>query len=140
MLREFKEFALRGSVLDLAVGIIIGAAFNSVVNSLVEDILMPPLGLLVGDIPFDEFALPITEEVAIRYGEFLEEVVSFIIMAFAVFLLIRMINRLYVDTREAESEAEPVNKECPYCIQEIPIHASRCPFCTSQLTVSKQVE
>lgn len=137
---EFKEFVMRGNVIDLAVGVIIGAAFNGVVQSLVDDVIMPPIGLLIGGLDFSDLAIPLRQTpdgvVAIRYGAFINTLIAFLITALAVFLVIRMINRLYV-VRRGETPAEkeePVIKECPYCFQEIPIQAKRCPFCTSQLT------
>jgi len=150
MLEEFKKFIMRGSVLDLAVGVIIGAAFGSIVNSLVDDVIMPPIGLLLGGIDFSAlmvvlkageppppYATPAAAmeagAVTINYGQFINSIISFLIVAFAIFLLIRMVNRLYVAKEEEAAEAEPVNKECPFCIKEIPAQATRCPFCTSEL-------
>lgn len=150
MLQEFKKFALRGSVIDLAVGIIIGAAFNSVVQSLVNDIIMPPIGLATGNLNFNNLMWVIKQgspvgpyatpadaasagAVTLNYGQFVNTVIIFIIIAFAVFLLIRVINRLYVQNEAQEASAQPVVKECPFCFKEIPIEATRCPFCTSQL-------
>ncbi len=151
MFQEFKKFALRGSVIDLAVGIIIGAAFNSVVQSLVNDIIMPPIGLATGNLNFNNlmwvikpgspdgpYATPADAAsagaVTINYGQFVNTTITFIIVAFAVFLLIRAINRLYVQKETQEAPAQPVVKECPFCIKEIPIEATRCPYCTSELT------
>lgn len=144
MLREFKEFALRGNVLDMAVGIIIGAAFGSIVTSFVNDILMPPIGLLLGRVdfanlfinlsgtPYDTLAEAQAAGAAtINYGMFINTVLDFAIVAFVVFLLIRQINRM---TREQEAPSEdPTTKECPYCLSSIPIKAVRCPHCTSEL-------
>jgi large conductance mechanosensitive channel len=151
MLQEFKKFALRGSVIDLAVGIIIGAAFNSVVQSLVNDIIMPPIGLVTGKVNFNNlmwviktgspagpYATPSDAAsagaVTLNYGQFINTIITFILVAFAVFLLVRAINRLYVQKETQEAPAQPVIKECPFCIKEIPVEATRCPFCTSQLT------
>jgi large conductance mechanosensitive channel len=148
MLKEFREFALRGSVVDLAVGVIIGAAFNSIVNSIVTDIIMPPIGLLVGKVDFTNlFALLKEGEVpppyatladaqaagavTINYGLFVNALISFIIVAFVLFLIIRSINQL--KRREEALPTEPTTKGCPYCKSEIPIAATRCPQCTSQL-------
>ncbi|XHR31315.1 MAG: large conductance mechanosensitive channel protein MscL [Chthoniobacteraceae bacterium] len=133
MLKEFKEFALKGSVLDLAVGIIIGAAFTKVVNSLVTDILMPPLGLLTRSSDFvKQWGIPLpipgVGETTIRIGSFLDSLVQFLIMAFAIFLLIRGINRL-----RAPAPAPSPTRECPYCTSTISLQATRCPNCTSQL-------
>jgi len=148
MLKEFKEFAVRGNVVDMAVGIIIGAAFGTIVKSLVSDIIMPPIGLLLGNVDFSNFFAVLKEgavagpyaslvdaqkagAVTINYGVFVNTIISFLIVAFAVFLLIRQINRL---KREAEAPpAEPTSKDCPYCLSSIPIKATRCPHCTSDL-------
>ena len=142
MFKEFKEFAVRGNVIDLAVGVIIGAAFGKIVTSLVDDILMPPLGMLIGRADFTNLFINLsggnyqTLEQAkeagaatINYGLFLNNVLGFLLVAFAVFLLVRWINRL----RRQETPEEPVAKECPYCRSTIPIKATRCPNCTSQL-------
>jgi large conductance mechanosensitive channel len=143
MLKEFREFALRGSVLDLAVGIIIGAAFGTVVNSFVNDILMPPIGLLLGGVDFANLFINLSGEqyeslaaaqeagaATINYGLFLNAVISFLIIAFVIFLLIRQVNRLQ---KEEETPAEPTSKDCPFCFSSIAIQATRCPNCTSQL-------
>lgn len=148
MLKEFKEFALRGNVIDMAVGIIIGAAFGTIVKSLVSDIIMPPIGLLLGDVDFvNLFALlkegapgapyatladaQAASAVTINYGVFINAVISFLIIAVVMFLLIRSMNRM---KREEEAPpAEPTTKECPYCLSTIPIKASRCAHCTSEL-------
>jgi large conductance mechanosensitive channel len=151
MLKEFKEFVLRGNVLDMAVGIIIGAAFGTIVASLVNDVIMPPIGLLLGNVDFANLfvllkagspAAPYASlaeaqaagAVTINYGVFINSVVSFLIVAFVVFLLIRTINRL---RREEEAPPEePTTKECPYCLSTIPIKATRCAHCTSELPVT----
>ena len=151
MLKEFREFVLRGNVLDMAVGIIIGAAFGTIVASLVKDIIMPPIGLLLGGVDFANLfillkagspAAPYASlaeaqaagAVTINYGMFINAVVSFLIVAFVIFLLIRSINRL---RREEEAPpAEPTTKECPYCLSTIPIKATRCAFCASELPVT----
>jgi large conductance mechanosensitive channel len=144
MFKEFKEFTMRGNALDMAVGIIIGVAFGAIVNSLVKDVLMPPLGLLLGNMDFsnlylnlsgtDYASLAAAQEAGaatINYGVFLNTVINFIIVAFAVFLLVRQVNRF---TRKEEALApEPTTKECPYCATEIAIKATRCPNCTSEL-------
>ena len=145
MFKEFKEFALRGNVLDLAIGIIIGGAFSTIVSSFVADILMPPIGLLLGNADLSELfinlsggryeTLAAAEEAGaatINYGLFINSIVDFVIIAFALFLIVRQVNRLQ---RQAEEEqpAEPTTKECPYCLAEIPIEATRCQHCTSQL-------
>lgn len=148
MLREFKEFALRGNVVDMAVGIIIGAAFSTIVKSLVEDIIMPPVGLLLGGVDFANLFILLKAgspagpyaslaeaqaagAVTVNYGVFINAVISFLIVVFVLFLLIRSINRL---KREEETPpAEPTTKECPYCLSTIPIKATRCAYCTSEL-------
>ncbi len=148
MWKEFKEFAIRGNVVDMAVGIIIGAAFGTIVKSLVSDIIMPPIGLLLGNVDFTNLyvvlkqgsvAGPYTSladaqaagAVSINYGAFLNTVISFIIVAFAVFLLIRSINKL--KRKKDETAAESTTKICPFCQSAIPIKATRCPHCTSEL-------
>ncbi len=139
MLKEFKEFALKGSVLDLAVGIIIGAAFTKVVNSLVTDILMPPLGLLTQTSDFvKQWGIPLPipgiGQTTIRIGSFLDSLVQFLIMAFAIFLLIRGITRLRAPApAPVAPPAAPATRECPYCTSIISLRATRCPNCTSQL-------
>jgi len=139
-LNEFKTFAMRGNVIDMAVGIIIGGAFGTIVNSLVNDVLMPVIGLLLGKVDFSDWQIVLsdsaTNPVAIKYGLFLNALVSFLIVAFAVFLLIKAINKLQetVSKKAAEEEAaEPTTKVCPYCCSEISINAKRCPHCTSEL-------
>jgi len=148
MLKEFKEFAMRGNVVDMAVGIIIGAAFGTIVKSLVSDIIMPPIGLLLGNVDFTNLFAVLREgtvagpyasladaqkagAVTINYGVFANTVISFLIVAFAVFLLIRSINRL--KRQEEAPPEEPTTKDCPYCLSPIPIKATRCPNCTSEL-------
>jgi large conductance mechanosensitive channel len=146
MLKEFKAFALRGNVLDLAVGIIIGGAFGTIVKSLVDDIIMPPVGLALGNVDFaDLFALlkpgpkapapyasladaQAAGAVTINYGQFINNVVTFLIVAFAVFLVVRAANRLMPSDAEA-----PSTKDCPFCRMAIPIGATRCPHCTTEL-------
>ena len=149
MLKEFKEFAMRGNVVDMAVGIIIGAAFGLIVKSLVADVLMPPIGILLGNVdfanlfwvikegttpgPFDTLAAAKESgAVIISYGVFINTIISFIIVAFAVFLLIRNINKLKKE--EEAPPAEPTTKECPFCFSTIPIKATKCPQCTSSLS------
>jgi len=144
MLKEFKEFAIRGNVVDMAVGIIIGAAFGKIVSSLVNDIIMPPIGLLLGKMDFSNLFVNLSGKsyttvaeakaagaVTISYGIFINNVIDFTIVAFAVFLLVRQINRLkrQKDTVRVES----ATKECSYCLSNIPLKAVRCPFCTSEL-------
>ncbi len=139
MLKEFKEFAVKGNVTDMAVGIIIGAAFGKIVSSFVNDILMPPIGLLLGRVDFSSLFFNLSGKTygtlasakaagapTINYGVFLNTVIDFIIVAFAIFLVIRQINRL-------KREPEVVSKECPHCLSKIPLKATRCPHCTSAL-------
>jgi large conductance mechanosensitive channel len=148
MLKEFKEFAMRGNVVDMAVGIIIGAAFGAIVSSLVADVIMPPIGLLLGKVDFANLFLVLKQgatpgpygslagakqagAVTLNFGLFINTIITFLIVAFAVFLVIRAINRL---KRKTEAPAVvPTTKECPYCFSVIPIKATRCPSCTSQV-------
>ena len=146
MLKEFKEFAMKGNVLDMAVGIIIGGAFGTIVSSFVADVMMPPLGLLMGGLDFKDMFVTLKEGAkaagpyasladakaaganTLNYGAFVNAVVSFLIVAFAVFVLVRMANRLY-----RVPATTPDTKPCPFCATNIPIAARRCPHCTSQL-------
>ena len=135
---EFKKFAMRGNVIDMAVGIIIGAAFSKIVDSLVKDVLMPPIGLLLGKVDFSDLKLVLTDgenPVSINYGLFINALISFIIVALAVFILIKAINKLQEKAckEEVVVPAEPTTKTCPYCCSEIAIKAKRCPQCTSEL-------
>ena len=136
-LNEFKTFAMRGNVIDMAVGIIIGGAFGTIVTSLVNDVLMPPIGMLLGKVDFSDLQLVLSGEgeniVAIKYGLFINALISFLIVAFAVFLLIKAINKLQASVIKEEAAAEPTTKTCPYCCSEISIKATRCPHCTSEL-------
>lgn len=151
MFDEFKKFAMRGNVVDMAVGIIIGGAFGTIVKSLVSDVIMPPIGLLLGGVDFSDLFITLKEgatagpyptlamaqeagAVTISYGLFVNAVISFLIVAFAVFLLIRGINRL--QAKEEEPAAEPTKKDCPYCLSSIAIKATRCPNCTSEISTS----
>lgn len=148
MLKEFKEFAMRGNVVDMAVGIIIGSAFSTIVRSLVDDILMPPIGLLFGDVHFTNYfavlkagspagpyeTIAAAQEagaVTINYGVFINAIITFLIITFAMFLVIRGINRL--EKKEEAPPEQPTTKECPHCATTIPIKAVRCPHCTSEL-------
>lgn len=134
---EFKKFAMRGNVMDMAVGIIIGAAFGKIVSSLVEDVIMPPIGLALGKVDFSDLAWKLTDDVSIKYGAFINTVISFIIVAFAVFILIKAINTLQAkmlkEEKDAEAAAAPATKKCPYCCSDIALEATRCPHCTSEL-------
>ena len=144
MLDEFKKFAMRGNVLDMAVGIIIGVAFGKIVSSFVGDVLMPPIGLLLGNVDFSNLFInlsgtaygSIAEAKAagaatLNYGLFFNTIIDFVIVAFAIFLMVQQVNRL---TQKPEAPAELTTKPCPFCLSEIPIKASRCPQCTSELT------
>jgi large conductance mechanosensitive channel len=152
MVKEFKEFAMRGNVVDMAVGIIIGGAFGTIVKSLVSDVIMPPIGLLLGGVDFSNLFIVLKKgaegtapyasvaeagaagAVTINYGLFFNAIISFLIVAFAVFLLIKGINSL---KREEEAPpAEPTTKDCPFCLTTIAIKASRCPNCTSDLELA----
>jgi large conductance mechanosensitive channel len=141
MLQEFREFAMRGNVVDLAVGVIIGAAFGKIVSSFVNDILMPPLGLLLGRVDFSNIFINLSGThynslaeakaagaATLNIGVFINNVLDFLIVAFAIFLLVRQINR-----PKRTKEAAPTTKECPYCLSTIPLKATRCASCTSQL-------
>ena len=144
MLKEFKEFAMRGNVLDMATGIIIGAAFGKIVSTFVSDVLMPPIGLLLGKVDFSNLFFnlsgkPVTTlaeakaagAATINYGLFLNTLIDFLIVAFAIFLLIRQVNRL--KRQPAPAPAAPPTKDCPYCFSSIAIKAIRCAYCTSEL-------
>ena len=149
MLKDFKEFAMRGNVVDMAVGIVIGAAFGSIVKSFVDDVLMPPIGLLLGNVDFSNLFITLKDgakaagpyaslvaakaagAVTLNLGLFINTVISFLIIAFAVFLVIKGLNRM--KREKVEPAAEPVTKECPFCLSTIPLKATRCPHCTSEL-------
>jgi len=130
MLKEFRDFAVRGNVIDLAVGVIIGGAFGKIVASLVTDVLFPLIGLLLGGINFSGLAFSVGDAV-VKYGAFIQSIIDFVIIAFVVFMIIRIMNRLQKPA-PAAPEA-PTMKECPHCFSAIPIKATRCPNCTSQL-------
>lgn len=143
MFKEFKEFALKGNVIDLAVGIIIGAAFNKVIQSLVNDVIMPPIGMMMGKVDFSGLFINLSGKqfetlveakkagaATINYGLFINTVVDFAIMAFVVFIMIKQINRL---KREAPAATPPETRECPYCLSKVAVKAVRCQFCTSTL-------
>jgi large conductance mechanosensitive channel len=147
MLKDFKEFVMRGNVVDMAVGIVIGAAFGAIVKSLVSDLIMPPIGLLLGKVDFSNLFVLLKDgavagpyasladaqkagAVTVNYGLFINSVISFLIVAFAVYMVIRAINRL---RRQEEAPAEPTTKDCQFCLSAIPVKAVRCPHCTSEL-------
>ena len=148
MIKEFKEFAMRGNVVDMAVGIIIGGAFGTIVKSLVSDVIMPPIGLALGGVDFSELYLVLKQgatpapyaaladaqaagAVTINYGMFLNTVISFLIVAFAVFMMIKGLNTM--KRQEAAPAAAPTTRNCPHCVMAIPIKATRCPHCTAQI-------
>ncbi|AEB08105.1 large-conductance mechanosensitive channel protein MscL [Desulfobacca acetoxidans] len=150
MFKDFREFAMRGNVVDMAVGIIIGAAFGIIVKSLVDDVIMPPIGILLGNVDFSNIFLVLKEgkvagpyasvaaakeagAVTLNIGLFVNAVINFLIVAFAIFILVRGMNKL-----KKEKPVDPTTKECPYCFSTIPIQASRCPYCTSALTTSPE--
>ncbi len=145
MLQEFKDFIMRGNALDLAIGVIIGAAFGKIVSSLVNDILMPPIGLLLGQVDFSDLFIDLSGQgftslaaaqeagaPTINYGLFINNVIDFLIIALVIFIIVKQVNRL--TKQEEEAPAEPTTKTCPYCATEIPIAATRCPHCTSELS------
>lgn len=126
MLKEFKDFAVKGNVIDLAVGVIIGGAFGKIVASLVNDMIMPLIGLLIGNVDFSELHFGV-----VNYGIFVNTVIEFLIIAFSIFVVIRQLNKLKKE--EAVAEAVPTLKPCPYCFTEIHLDATRCPNCTSEI-------
>lgn len=145
MVKEFKEFAMRGNVLDMAVGIIIGAAFGKIVSSFVDDILMPPIGLLLGKMDFSNLFINLSDKPlatlaeakvagapVIKYGQFITTILDFLIVAFVIFLVVRQVNRLKRQGEPAQP-APPTTKECPQCASAIPLKAKRCPHCTSEI-------
>ncbi|MBI5958436.1 MAG: large conductance mechanosensitive channel protein MscL [Chloroflexi bacterium] len=148
-LGEFREFVIRGNVFDLAVGIIIGTAFNDIVKSLVNDVIMPPIGRLLGNVDFADLFINLSDTdyetlaeaqaagaATLNYGLFINTVINFLIVALVIFLLIKQINRLKRQP-PAPAPADPTTKECPYCLSTIPIKATRCAHCTSQLEEAK---
>ncbi len=150
MLKEFKEFAMRGNVVDMAVGIVIGGAFGTIVKSLVDDVLMPPIGLLLGGVDFSDFFVVLKEgakaaapyhtladakaagAVTLNLGLFVNSVISFTIVAFALFMVVKAMNKLRMEKKN-DVPAEPITKSCPRCCSDIPVLATRCPHCTSEL-------
>src|SRR5512132_2770700 len=146
MLKEFKEFAMRGNVLDLAIGVIIGAAFGTIVTSLVNDIIMPPIGLAMGGMDFKDLFISLNGQTypslaaaktagapVVAYGNFLNTVINFLIVAFAIFLLVKQVNRFKKPVPASEA---PSTKDCPHCAMSIPAKANRCPQCTSDLRIA----
>jgi large conductance mechanosensitive channel len=149
MWKEFREFAMRGNVVDLAIGLIIGAAFGKIVTSLVNDLIMPPLGLILGKVDFSNLFIDLSGKSypslaaakaagapTLNYGMFISNVLDFVIVAFAVFLLVRGINRLH----RAPPPATPTTRPCPYCLTVVPLPATRCPACTSQIAPAAAAE
>lgn len=150
ILNEFKEFIMRGNVLDMAVGVVVGGAFTKIANSLVSDLLMPALGLITGKIDMgdlkivlspavlDEAGEIVTEELAIRYGLFIDAIINFLLISLAIFLVVKIANKVRqtaeaMKKKEEKPAEEPKTKECPYCLSEISVKATRCPHCTSEL-------
>ncbi len=140
MLKEFKEFATKGNIFDMAIGVIVGGAFQKIVTSLVNDIIMPIVAIFTGRVSFDDLTLTIGNS-AIRYGSFITTIVDFLIIAFSIFMAIRTFTKLNTKAKELvgtdiEDEEEPTTKLCPYCCSEIDVKATRCPHCTSSLETS----
>ncbi len=151
MFKEFKDFAIKGNVLDMAVGIIIGAAFGTVVKSLVSDVIMPPIGYLIGNVDFSNLFILIKSgakiagpyaslknaeaagAVTLNYGMFINNIISFFIVAISVFFVVKGFHKIKFAAEEPAAPAEPTTKDCPYCYSTIPVKATRCPECTSQL-------
>ena len=153
LLTDFRDFIARGDVMDLAIGIIIGSAFSAIVNSIVNNLLMPPLGLLIGNVDFQDLFIVLKQgqaplpadatlqmakdagAVTFNYGQFVTDVISFLILAFVIFLMVKGLQTLKTKVAKPEDEekAEPTEKDCPYCLKAIDINATRCPYCTSQL-------
>jgi large conductance mechanosensitive channel len=142
MYKEFKEFVMRGNVVDLAIGVIIGAAFGKIVTSLVEDVLMPPIGLVLGGVDFSNLFINLSGKAypsiaaakaagaaTLNYGIFLNNIINFLIIAFAIFLLVKQINRM----QRPAPTAAPTTKECPYCLSTVPLQATKCAHCTAEL-------
>ena len=145
MLKEFKEFAVKGNAIDLAVGVIIGAAFGKIVTSVVDDLLMPPLGMVLGNLNFADYYVPLSNKITpgmsldaakkaglpvFAYGNFITVVINFLIVAVCIFLMVRALNRM----KRPNPDAKPVVKDCPACTMSIPIKAARCPHCTTDLS------
>jgi len=146
MWKEFREFAMKGNVVDLAIGVVIGGAFGKIVTSLVNDLIMPLVGLLLGRIDFSNLFINLSGDhyntiaeakkagaATLNYGMFLNSVLDFLIVAFSIFIVIRQLNKLRKNKEEVKKEEAVTTKECPYCISSIPLEAKRCPACTSQL-------
>ena len=142
LIREFRDFAVKGNVIDLAVGVIIGGAFGKIVSSLVEDVVMPPISLLTGQVDLSKLDKELRPAVGnqpalvLKYGAFLNAAVQFVILAFVIFLMVKAINRAKKLVEQPTPEGQPVVKQCPYCLSEIPIHATKCKFCTSEVALA----
>ncbi len=151
---EFKEFIARGNVMDLAVGVIIGGAFNGIVSSLCDDVIMPAIQLLIGTVAGDKYINPETNQPdfemmtkalnvgTIKFGAFISAIINFLIMAIIIFLIVKAVNKMMDlgKKKEEPKEEEPTTKECPFCLSEIPVKAKRCPHCTSQLEEPKEIK
>jgi large conductance mechanosensitive channel len=148
MLKEFKEFAMRGNVVDMAIGVILGAAFGKIVSSMVSDILMPPLGMLLGRVDFSSLFINLSGQAypslaaakaagapTINYGVFLQTMLDFVLVAFAIFLVVRQVNVLMKKAQKPATPVSPTTKDCPYCFSPISLRATRCPHCTSEQRV-----
>ncbi len=151
MMKEFREFIMRGNVLDMAVGIIIGVAFGAIINSLVKDVIMPPIGLLLGKVDFTNLLVVLQQgsttpgpydslasaqaagAVSINYGVFINTIINFLIIALVIFLIVRTVNQMRRKYEAPKVAPAPATKECPFCLSKIPIGAKRCAYCTSQL-------
>ena len=150
MLKEFKEFALKGNIMDLAIGVVIGGAFQKIVTSLVEDIIMPCVSMITGRVDFSDMVLKVGSA-TIKYGNFITAIVNFLIIAFSIFIVVKYLNKLSkiseeigndiaskLDIEAKEEEKEPETKTCPYCLTEIKYKATRCPHCTSELEIEEK--
>ena len=140
ILQEFRDFAIKGNAVDMAVGIIIGAAFGKIVTSLVNDVIMPPIGLLLGNVDFSDLAITLkaktdtTAAVTLNYGLFINNIIDFLIVGFTIFIVIKQINRLkHLGEKKKEEAEEATTKECPKCFSEVNVKATRCPNCTSEI-------
>jgi large conductance mechanosensitive channel len=137
MLKEFRDFAMRGNVVDMAIGVIIGGAFGKIITSLVNDIIMPPIGVLMGGVDFQDLVFVLkpgadaATTVAVRYGSFINTLIDFIIVAFCIFMVVKGMNSM--KKKELPKKEDPKTKECPHCLSMIPVKATRCAFCTAEL-------
>ena len=149
-MKKFRDFAMKGNVIDMAVGIVIGAAFGKIATSLVNDVIMPPIGMLLGRVDFNNLYISLNGKAyesldaakkagaaTVNYGSFINTVLDFVIVAFAMFLLVQWYQSMMDRVKEPVPEAAPTTKDCPYCLSQIPIAATRCPHCTSQLEQPK---